>query len=177
MSLSIILRLLFGSCCRKISRRHVYFDIELAFYYEFTRCHILCIQIDHMFRSCWSMKKVLFFAARRESDEGKLPKRASYSPKHETAGSFTKNWRYSNQLTGLSFPRTKRGRACPQSRLFSDSVLLFALRNRSTTICFRTPFHRGTTFQNSRWNHFLLAGRNVWLSIIRNRVKWYISTL
>lgn len=53
-------------------------------------------------------------------------------------------------------------------------VPLFALRNRSTTICFRTPFLRGTTFQNNRWNNFCWQKC---LTLDYRKAKWYISTL
>jgi len=55
-------------------------------------------------------KDLVSFATGCESWRGQTTKEGVYS-RHETVGSFTKNWHSSNQLTGLSFPRIKRGRA------------------------------------------------------------------
>jgi len=57
---------------------------------------------------------------RRRRRRGRTAKRGSASPRHETAaGSFTKNWRSSNQLTSFPLlPRTRRTRATAKSSIF-----------------------------------------------------------
>jgi len=89
---------------------------------------LLSIKIDHSSVG-WLKKRSHIF---REPCWGQTTKEGVYSRYETEFGSFTKNWHSSNQLTGLSFPRIKRGRARARKVVyFWDSVVFYLYVTKS----------------------------------------------
>lgn len=161
------------------SRRHFYFDsgVELAFYYESTTCYILCIQIDRMFRSCWSMKKVSYFSQpdaslrRANYQRGRIA-RSTRLPVHSPKiGATPISWQASRFLVQSEDARARKV-VYFRTRFFSSRYEIIPRPS-----AFEHHFSEEPRFGIIVEIIFALVGRNVWFSIVRNRVKWYISIL